>query len=147
MENVQNIQLLQLFFLTLFPLTSSNHYYFSLYYSIYKSGLGMLIKHRTEFWNVSKSLPHPDEYLEAGCYHGYPARLESSVASAGTRLEKMALKQVTLGLINYAAIRSLSFYHLLVNTYILLYKSFHVGLGILQASISDVYFKCTLSHY
>ena len=87
-------------FLSLFPSLPSNSY-FPLFCSTCKLGFRVLIKRGAEFWKVSNSSPHPDEYLEAHCYHGYPARLKSSVASTTTKVDKVKrcpLRQVTTGL-------------------------------------------------
>lgn len=75
--------------------------YFPPFCSTHRSGFRVLIKHGAVFWKVSSSSPHPDEYLEAHCYHGYPARLKSSLAPTETNVAKTTrcpLEQVTRGL-------------------------------------------------
>lgn len=48
--------------LSLFPPFQS---LFTPFYSIHKLDFRVLIEHWAEFWKVSSSTPHPDEYLEA----------------------------------------------------------------------------------
>lgn len=78
----------------------SSNPYFLLFCSTCKSGFSVT-KAPSRILEGIQLFPPPDEYLEAHCYHGNPARPKLNVALAGTNVEKMKrcpLKQVTTGL-------------------------------------------------